>query len=52
MNLGQVLLTFAFVVFTLTAVFWAPWSEPHRSRGVAAGLAFLVAAMLFGGVRL
>lgn len=46
-NIGLVLLVFSFVCFVLAA-----WSAiaPNYPRLVAAGLAFLVAAELFGGL--
>jgi hypothetical protein len=46
-NLGLVLLVFSFVCFCLAA-WMAP--QPHYPRLIAAGLAFLVAAELFGGL--
>jgi len=46
-NLGLVLLVFSFVCFVI-ACFQA--SAPHYPKLVAAGLAFLVAADIFGGL--
>ena len=46
-NLGLVLLVFSFVCFVLACF---PAVAPHWNRLVAAGLAFLVAASLFGGL--
>jgi hypothetical protein len=46
-KLGLVLLVFSFVCFVLAA--WQA-AEPHYHRLVAAGLAFLTAAMLFGNI--
>lgn len=46
-NLGLVLLVFAFVCFTI-ACFNA--AQPWWNKLVAAGLAFLTAASLFGGI--
>jgi hypothetical protein len=46
MNTSIILLVFAFVLFVI-ATFPAP-VEPYRFRLVAAGLAFMVAAQLFG----
>jgi hypothetical protein len=45
-KLGLVLLVFSFACFCIAAI----WGEPfaHRPRLVAAGLAFLTAAMIFG----
>jgi hypothetical protein len=45
-NLGLVLEVFAFVCFVLACV---PLGSPHWNRLVAAGLAFWVAAEIFGG---
>jgi len=45
-NLGLVLLVFAFVCFTI-ASFQA--AQPWWNKLIAAGLAFLTAASLFGG---
>jgi hypothetical protein len=45
-NLGLVLLAFAFVCFFMAAI---PLGSPMWNRLVAAGLAFWVAAELFGG---
>jgi hypothetical protein len=44
-KIGLVLLVFAFVLFCI-----ASWlgPQPHFNRLIAAGLAFLAAAMLFG----
>lgn len=47
MNLGIVLLVFAFVCFVLAAF---PFADAFWNRLIAAGLAFLVAAQLFGGL--
>lgn len=44
-NLGLTLLVFSFVCFVIAAFSGAVWN-----RLVAAGLAFLVAAELFGGL--
>ena len=46
-NLGLILLVFAFVCFVI-ACFQA--AQPFWNKLVAAGLAFLVAANLFGGL--
>ena len=46
-NLGLVLLVFAFVCFTIAAF---NMGAPYWNRLVAAGLAFLTAASLFGGI--
>lgn len=46
-NLGLILLVFAFVCFVI-ACFNA--AQPHWNKLIAAGLAFLVAATLFGGL--
>jgi cell division protein FtsW (lipid II flippase) len=46
-KLGLILLVFAFVLFCLSA--WRH-AEPYYGGLVAAGLAFLTAAMLFGNV--
>lgn len=46
-NLGLVLLVFAFVMFFLAAL---NIGAPHWNRLIAAGLACLVAAELFGGL--
>lgn len=46
-NLGLVLLVFSFVCFVLACWMTPP---PHYPRLIAAGLAFLVAAELFGGL--
>lgn len=46
-NLGLVFLVFAFVCFVLACFGFA---APHWNKLVAAGLAFLVAASLFGGL--
>jgi hypothetical protein len=48
-NLGLVLLVFSFVCFVLAC--WLTRQQPHYSRLIAAGLAFLVAAELFGGLQ-
>jgi hypothetical protein len=45
-NLGLVLLVFAFVCFVLASI---PLAQAHWSRLVSAGLAFWVAAEIFGG---
>jgi hypothetical protein len=45
-NVGLVLEVFAFVCFVLAAV---PIGSPHWNRLVGAGLAFWVAAEIFGG---
>jgi hypothetical protein len=45
-NLGLVLEAFAFVCFFMAAI---PLGSPMWNRLVAAGLAFWVAAELFGG---
>lgn len=46
-NLGLVLLVFSFVCFVLACFNFA---QPYWNKLVAAGLAFLVAANLFGGL--
>lgn len=46
-NIGLVLLVFSFVCFVMAG--WNP-ASPSWNRLVAAGLAFLVAADLFGGL--
>jgi hypothetical protein len=46
-NLGLVLLVFSFVCFVIAALGWV---SPHYNRLIAAGLAFLVAAEIFGGL--
>lgn len=46
-NLGLVLLVFAFVCFVISA--WAA-AAPYWNKLVSIGLAFLVAAELFGGI--
>lgn len=46
-NLGLVLLVFSFVCFVIAC--WAA-AAPYWNKLVAAGLAFLVAAELFGGL--
>lgn len=46
-NLGLVLMVFSFVCFVI-ACFSA--AAPHWNKLVAAGLAFLVAAEIFGGL--
>jgi hypothetical protein len=46
-NLGLILLVFSFVCFVI-ACFNA--AAPHWNKLIAAGLAFLVAAELFGGL--
>jgi hypothetical protein len=46
-NLGLVLLVFSFVCFVLACFAFA---QPYWNKLVAAGLAFLVAAELFGGL--
>jgi hypothetical protein len=46
-NLGLVLLVFSFVCFTIACFAVA---APYWNKLVAAGLAFLVAANLFGGL--
>jgi hypothetical protein len=46
-NLGLVLLVFSFVCFCLAAF---PAFQANWNRIVAAGLAFLVAAEIFGGL--
>jgi hypothetical protein len=46
-NLGLVLLVFSFVCFVL-ACFQV--TDPNWRKLIAAGLAFLVAAQLFGGL--
>jgi len=46
-KLGLILLVFAFVLFCLAA--WKG-GEPYWNKLVAAGLAFLTAAMLFGNI--
>jgi hypothetical protein len=46
-KLGLILLVFAFVCFVIAA--WGT-SQPHYGRLIAAGLAFLSAAFIFGGV--
>lgn len=46
-NLGLVLLVFSFVCFVLACFSWA---SPHWNKLIAAGLAFLVAADIFGGL--
>ena len=46
-NLGLVLLVFSFVCFVI-ACFNA--AAPHWNKLIAAGLAFLIAAELFGGL--
>lgn len=44
-KLGLVLLVFSFVCFVIAA-----WTENMWNKLVAGGLAFLVAAMIFGNV--
>jgi cell division protein FtsW (lipid II flippase) len=46
-KLGLILLVFSFVLFCIAA--WQA-AQPHFQRLIAAGLAFLVAAMLFGNI--
>jgi len=46
-NLGLVLLVFSFVCFVIACFNMA---APYWNRLIAAGLAFLVAASLFGGI--
>lgn len=46
-HLGLILLVFSFVCFVIAAF---PAAHPSWNRLVAAGLAFLVAAQLFGGI--
>lgn len=46
-KLGLILLVFSFVLFCIAAWHHA---EPYYGRFVAAGLAFLTAAMLFGNI--
>jgi hypothetical protein len=46
-KLGLILLVFAFVLFCLAA--WKG-GEPYWNKLVAAGLAFLTAALLFGNI--
>lgn len=46
-NWHIVLLVFAFVCFVLAAF---PFATPVWNRLIAAGLAFMVAAQLFGGL--
>jgi hypothetical protein len=45
-----ILLIFAFVLFTIAAVWNPPSTSPWFSRLVAAGLAFLTASMIWGGL--
>lgn len=47
-KLGLVLLVFSFVCFVIAAI-WGS-GEPHRPKLIAAGLAFMAAAMVFGNV--
>lgn len=47
-KLGLVLLVFSFVCFSLAC--WNAATEPNWKRLIAAGLAFLTAAMLFGNI--
>lgn len=47
-GLSFILLVFAFVLFTLAAIPYAP-SEPYHGRLIAAGLACWVGATIFGG---
>ena len=44
-KIGLILLIFSFVCFVIAAIGWVP---THWNRVVAAGLAFLAAAMIFG----
>jgi hypothetical protein len=46
-NLGMVLLIFSFVCFVLAC--WQA-TAPYHPRLIAAGLAFLVGAQIFGGL--
>ncbi len=46
-NLGLVLLVFSFVCFVIAAT---NWGSGVWNKLIAAGLAFLVAASLFGGI--
>lgn len=46
-NLGLVLLVFSFVCFVVAT--WAA-AAPYWNRLIALGLAFLIAAELFGGL--
>jgi hypothetical protein len=46
-NLGLILLVFSFVMFVIGS--WR-YNAPEWNRIVSAGLAFLVAAELFGGI--
>ncbi len=46
-NLGLVFLVFSFVCFVISC--WGA-AAPHWNRLIALGLAFLVAASLFGGI--
>jgi hypothetical protein len=45
-NVGLVLEVFAFVCFVLASI---PLGTPHWNRLISAGLAFWVAAEIFGG---
>jgi len=45
-KLGFILLCFAFVCFVIAAF----WAEPHRPKLVAAGLACMTAAFIFGSI--
>jgi hypothetical protein len=46
-NLGLVLLVFGFVCATIATF---GFSQPFRDRLIAASIAFLLAAMIFGGI--
>ena len=46
-NLGLVLLVFSFVCFVIACF---PAASPVWNRLIAAGLAFLIAAEIFGGL--
>jgi len=47
-NLGLVLLAFSFVLFCIGA--WQSGNQPLYNKLIGAGLAFLAAASLFGGL--